>query len=372
MRTTAVFKAITKNWLRSRSGLFFSFLFPVMFLLIFGSIFGNANAGGYTLYVQNNDACPPSSQCLSALFVAALNSTKVVSVNTSALGPDSNITEFIQLKSASFGDTPRVLVIPRNFTQSLEGGHTVKLVYISSPADQIGPVVGSVIASVSDAFNFRIAEATPLIGIVQHQSTARPLKSVDYYLPGLIAAFMMTNGVIGLTSIASEFKRRGLTRRLSATPLTKFEWMLGNVLSQTVLALLLATVMILLAEVVYHTTVTLDIYTFVLLVSGAILFSGIGMTLAGLVTDPEAASGLGNAIAFPMMFLSGTFWPVDIMPSFLQQIARVLPLTYFSDGLRDSMILAEQQAAVTNLLIVAAFAIAFILLGARATRWKES
>jgi len=58
------------------------------------------------------------------------------------------------------------------------------------------------------------------------------------------------------------------------------------------------------------------------------------MMIAGLVKDPEAASGIGNAIALPMMFLSGSFWPVEIMPKYLQTIAKFLPLTYFSDGSR--------------------------------------
>lgn len=241
MRIIVVFKAVTRNWLRSRSGLFFSFLFPVVFLLLFGSI--------------------PAS--------------------------------------------------------------------------------------------------------------VRSLTPVDYYMPGLIAAFVMINGIIGLTNIATEFKRTGLTKRLSATPLTKLEWILGNVLSQTVLAVVLAAVMIVLGISIYHTVVTIDLYTALILLTGAILFSGIGMTLAGLVKDPEAAVGLGNAVAFPMMFLSGTFWPVAIMPGFLQALARVLPLTYFSEGLRDSMVVGNVYAALLNLGVTAAFAVAFIAIGAKVTRWRE-
>ena len=94
-RIPAIFKAITLNWLRSRSGLFFSFLFPVMFLLVFGSIFGNTNTGGYTLYVKDNDACPSSPPCLSLNFISSLNSTKVVVVNSPILAPSVNVTAFI-------------------------------------------------------------------------------------------------------------------------------------------------------------------------------------------------------------------------------------------------------------------------------------
>ncbi len=370
-RIIAIFKAITRNWLRSRSGLFFSFLFPVMFLLVFGSIFGNTNTSGYTLYVQNKDACPSSPTCFSLNFIGALNSTKVLVVKSPVLEPSVNLTVFIQSHSSFFGGNPRVLVIPSGFGGNVSRGLPVNVTYISSPADPLGPVVGGVISDVANSFNFRVAGSSRVVGLSQQSSSVRALKNIDFYVPGLTAAFMMTNGVIGLTSIASEFRRNGVTKRLSATPLRKYEWLLGNVLSQAVLALLLALVMIALAKVVYQSNVTLDVYTIVALVLGAFLFSGIGMTLAGLVKDPEAASGLGNAIAFPMMFLSGTYWPVDIMPSFLQSFARVLPLTYFSDGLRDSMILGNYSAALTNMLVVGALAVAFVLLGARVTVWKE-
>ena len=85
----------------------------------------------------------------------------------------------------------------------------------------------------------------------------------------------------------------------------------------------------------------------------------------------EAASGLGNAVAFPMMFLSGTFWPIDIMPQFMQLIAKALPLTYFADSLRDSMLLQNYSAAIFNTGITAVFALVFIILGSRFTKWRE-
>jgi ABC-2 type transport system permease protein len=369
MRVTAVFKAVTRNWLRSRSGLFFSFLFPIIFLLLFGSIFGTSS-NSIPLAVQNNDASNGVATSLSQSFIAALNSTKVIVV--SGLSSSANATAYIQNQAASFGGNPRLLVIPQGFAANVTRGLPSSLTYIYSPADQLGAQAGGVVSSVASAFNLQVAGTHSLIGLSFTSSSVRPLKFIDYYMPGLIAAFMMTNGVIGLTNVATEFRRTGLTKRLSATPLTKFEWMVGNILSQTLLALLLSAVMIILGVVIYHSTVTIDVYSVITLVVGAVLFSGIGMTLAGVVRDPEAAAGLGNAIAFPMMFLSGTFWSLDIMPSYLQAVARVLPLTYFADGLRDAMVLNNVSGVLVNIGISAAFAVAFIAIGAWATRWKEA
>ncbi len=192
--------------------------------------------------------------------------------------------------------------------------------------------------------------------------------TATYYLTGLTAAFIMTNGVIGLTNVGSELKRSGVLRRLSTTPLTKLEWLLGNVLGQIVLAFALAAIMLALGAALYNTSVLVNAYFVAMLFLGALLFSGVGMSVAGLVEDPVVASGLSEAIAFPMMLLSGTFWPISSMPSYLQTVARVLPLTYFADGLRNPMV----SAAFTDLAVVAVFALALVLLGARSTHWRES
>jgi ABC-2 type transport system permease protein len=368
-RVLTIFNAVTRNWLRSRSGLFFSFLFPVIFLLLFGSIFGGSGQSAYTLAVQNNDSGASGTTPMSLAFVQALNQTK--GLNVVNLPASTDIASYIRQTSGTLNADPRVLVIPSGFQANLSRGLTVTLTYVSSPGDQGAQVVLGIVASVSDGFSFQLMKAQPLIKSDLQSSSVRTLHPVDYYLPGLVGAFMMTNGVIGLTSIATEFRRRGLTKRLSATPLTKLEWIVGNVLSQALLAILLTAVMIVLGIGLFQSAVTIDLYTIAIVVVGAILFSGIGMVLAGFVKDPEAAVGLGNAIAFPMMFLSGTFWPIEIMPNLLQQIARVLPLTYLSDGLRDSMVLSNSAGALTDTAIVAALAAVFILVGAFATSWKE-
>jgi ABC-2 type transport system permease protein len=95
------------------------------------------------------------------------------------------------------------------------------------------------------------------------------------------------------------------------------------------------------------------------------------MTLAGIVKDPETASSLGNLIAFPMMLLSGTFWSISAMPVYLQTLAWALPLTYFADGLRSSMVYGASLSALTDLAVVAAFALVLVLIGSRLTRWSE-
>jgi ABC-2 type transport system permease protein len=238
-------------------------------------------------------------------------------------------------------------------------------------SDQSASIIRNVVTSVANAFNYQLIGAENVIQFNETSVTTTQFSTVDYYVPGITAAFIMTNGIIALTSITTEFKRRGIIKRLSITPLTRMDWILGNVLSQTLLNLLLTGIMIGIGWAAFNVRVIPDVPSIVLIFLGSVMFSGIGMLLSGVVKDVEAASALGNAIAFPMMFLSGTYFPLEFMPGYMQSIAKVLPLTYFSDGLRYALLYKYPEGIYTNMAIVAVLAVVFIVLGSFVTRWKE-
>ncbi len=103
----------------------------------------------------------------------------------------------------------------------------------------------------------------------------------------------------------------------------------------------------------------------------AVAFCSVGIVMGGLIKDVEAASGAGNAIAFPMMFLSGAFIQIETFPSYLQTVARLLPLYYFHQGLREMMILDNPSEAIIAFVVIGAFAAFFIVLAIKTTRWKD-
>ena len=95
MKALTIFKAVIKNWMRSRSGLFFSILFPVLLLIVFGGIFsGIGGASEYSLFVQNLDveAFSNTESQLSMAFIEALNSTETFSIT--AVPIEENATEY--------------------------------------------------------------------------------------------------------------------------------------------------------------------------------------------------------------------------------------------------------------------------------------
>jgi ABC-2 type transport system permease protein len=103
----------------------------------------------------------------------------------------------------------------------------------------------------------------------------------------------------------------------------------------------------------------------------SLMFTGLGMIIARFVKDPDGADAAANVITFPMMFLSGTFFPLSQMPQFLQAIATVLPLTYVNEGLRAAMIFGQSQQAIFNTALITALGLASIAVGSAITKWEE-
>jgi len=388
-----------------------------MLLLVFGAIFGGGGGGSAsTLFVQNLDRNSDGTITqLSSAFVEALNSTKTFAIKDVPADADPKV--WARDKLGPLGGNIRIVTISKGFQNDLLSGtfkvqvgisynllnytyhylplnDTVKPIYeqglaqlqqynetlpdtrtsltlMFDASDQSATVIKNIVISVANAFNYRIIGATSVIEFNEESVASSRYGAVDYYVPGIIAAFIMTNGIIALTSITTEFKRRGIIKRLSITPLTKFDWIIGNILSQTLLSLILTAIMVIVGWIVFSVQAIPDALTIIMIFLGSVMFSGLGMVLGGLVKDVEAASALGNAIAFPMMFLSGTYFPMDFMPSYLQSISRVLPLTYFSEGLRYALIYKYTEGVLTNMAVDSALAVAFIILGSVVTRWKE-
>jgi len=411
----AVFSALVRNWFRSKSGVFFSFMFPVMLLLIFGTVFSGGQGQMYTLHVQNLDIENGQQTGLSSSLINVLNSTGTFTIEN--LDPGTDITTYVA-EHPSFTNY-RILVIPENFQQkavaknmyvrtgvilstmnlvldnysytmtenqigSIENGvialtawqqglsvENAEVLFLTDEGDTSAAVIKGVISSVTDAFNNGLIGAEGVVSVGENQLAQRGFKAVDYYLPGYIASFIMTNGIIGVAANTSEFRRNGVIKRLAATPLSKRSWIVGNLLHQALLAFILTLVMIALGWAIFGVRAFPDIYAILLIFLGAVVFCSIGIVIGGAIKDVEAASAAGNAIGFPMMFLSGAFFPIEMMPVFMQGVAKVMPLYYFHDGLRQIMIYQNPAQAAGAFVLFGILAVVFVALAVKVTKWKE-
>jgi ABC-2 type transport system permease protein len=116
---------------------------------------------------------------------------------------------------------------------------------------------------------------------------------------------------------------------------------------------------------------SLNFFLLVFIVLNVFAFSGVGMLITRFVKEAQSAEAAANAIMFPMMFLAGTFFPLESMPKFLQNVALILPLYYVNEGLRSSMVTLNFSQAWFHAAVIGIFAAIIFILGVFVTTWKD-
>jgi ABC-2 type transport system permease protein len=354
-----------RQYMRNIAGPFFAFAFPILLILVFGAIFTTDDPAKVTLPVQNLDGGP-----YSVAYLENLSMTGIVSIEE--ISAEENITEYIQDESLGIA-----LVIPETFThdltEALSGngtGQVLLVVYGDETRSTYGMAVGA-IHSAAEMMNYELIGAYPLVSFEPRSVVSEAFNYMDFFLPGVVGIVVMTNSLFSMTSICAEYRNRGYFKLLATTKIAKWEWLVSKFIFFTLLLIGSLVVTYAVGIAVFDMESSLTAMSMVLIAAGAFLFVSMGMLLGVAVKDPESGAAASNAIGFPMMFLSGAFFPLESMPAYLQTIAQVLPLTYLNEGLRDTMVYANNESALLNLAVLVVIALVFFVLASRMMSWKE-
>ncbi len=377
-RMAAELRVYARSNIRSREGFFFTLIFPIILILLFGAIFSGGGVSQTTVYVQNLDSGiqPPSgtSVNMGAQLIAALNSTSNnCSPNTSAglcLRPvpaGQNFSDYLSSRSASDG-----IVIPQDFSQAYTtSGGRVNITLFRNPSSTSSALVYGIVSEVVGGFNTYGASGVRDVGISPRTAVSSSYKYIDFLIPGLIGFSALTSPMFALVNISSTYRRDKVFKLLSLTPLTKTEWLLSKIIwyiGTTVVSFILMT---LVGTEAFgaHIAFTWGIAMF--LVIGPFFFVSLGMLVGTISNSPESAAVVGNLVTFPMMFLSGTFFPVSSMPMYLQGVAHILPLYYMIDGLNNVMIYQNIGPALFDVGLLVVLSVVVFALAVRFFRWRE-
>ncbi|WP_049796235.1 ABC transporter permease [Methanomassiliicoccus luminyensis] len=353
-------KSQAKMFFRSKSSVFWTVFFPVVLILLFGAIFSDSGGSTYTLYVQNLDEEAVGSQ----QFIDALEQTgalKIVEVDTS-----TDVEQYIKDNSVS-----ALLIIPQGSIDKLINHDPAALELRMDQSSSSANVIFSIVSAVADGVNLEMAGGSPLLTVDTENIVSSQLNYIDFFLPGVIAIMVMQDAVNFVIGTQTRYRTNGIFHKLATTPLTQFEWLISQAVFQLVVVAISVATCLIVGVLAFGIHVNLDIISVAIMVVATMLFSAIGLIIARFIKDEEAAGAAAGAITFPMMFLSGSFFPLEQMPSFLQSLATVLPLTYVNEGLRDAMIFGNSAGAIDNLLILTVLMVVFMAAAVYLTNWKE-
>ena len=364
-----------RTFSREKSAMFFTIAFPIILILVFGTIFLNQDNASFDLHVQDLDQTNSSAQLVKAL---ELNGK----VKITAVDPAIDPTRYAKDRKVSL-----VLVIPRGYEKALArrlglmGGipnaafrdpnASVTVTYIYDASASSTSTKTQLLQAGLAVVNQGLSGQPPFIRAVETSILAKKYRFIEFFVPGIIAMSVMTSSLSGAVTMNAELRQKGVIRKLSTTPITRADWILSNILYQFVLAVISTAAILVVSYAVFSVRLQINAWLFVFLVLEVFAFGGIGMILTRVANEAESAAAAANFIMFPMMFLAGSFFPIEMMPAFLQTIARILPLYYVNEGLRASMVSVDNTAALRYAAMIGVFAAAVFVVGTTTTKWEE-
>ena len=368
---------------RNRLGLVLLIVMPLFMMAMIGFIYPSSTATISNLPVAlvnqdqgfYNKTSGTNSTIPSQIFITGLeeinNQAHPPMMILSSASSMADIRDKVQK-----GEIDGGIIIPSNFSASIMSGEQGTVIIVT---DQSNPTTAEMFqATLSATIDYMgtqlaqenvenlnstlVTENDSLAIVKPYYSQTEGVVSgnpsyFNFIAPGLMAMTVMMSVMTGLPVAISKEKEDGTMDGMMVAPINRLSIILGKALGQTVRGLFQGFIIFVLAVglfgVIIHGSLLLVV---ALLLLGVFSFVGLGIVLTSIAKDQETAQMMMMTIMFPMMFLSGVFFPIQQMPWYMQDIAKFLPLYYATDAMRRVMVLGAGVSAISiDLLILIAF-----------------
>ena len=352
-----------RMWLRDRAALFWTFFLPMVIMIIFGLLnfgaLGNVDLG--IVDRAQNEA--------SERFIEQARRTESLRITT---GHEAD-----ELDSLANGRRDLVIILPENFGPDSDSPGaqwrplSIRVLYHASrPAEsQVGL---SLVQSGIDEMNFALTGAQRIVTLEPEAVAARDLGYIDFLMPGVIGMAIMQ---LGLFSVAFSFvtmKREGVLRRLLATPLNPATLLSAQVVTRLIVVLLQTLILAAIAVFIFRAEFAGNFFAVLLAAAlGGAVFLALGFAVSGWARTEQQAAPLANIVSLPMMFLSGVFFPRDVLPGILQTVTDYFPLTFLVEAIRGMTV--QGDSIITqwpNFLGMAVWFVLAFIIANRTFRWE--
>ena len=369
----AITLANLKMMARNRQGLFWALVFPLLLVVVFG-LFDFRGVTPAGLAVADFSGGPKAELLRQRMNgVAFLEPEGLDAADAGALAEAR--------QRLADGDLGYLLLIPQGLDDpAAENGAgavaPVTLIYATRNPERNQLVEGAVHSLVIELRS----DGRPVLPERLVTSEVIETPEVDYFdtvLIGLLGLGIMTNSIISIAVRISAYRNRAVLKRLLATPLPVWKFFAGEIIAHLLLAMAQALIILAVGVFVFggnvhgNPVIVQVAWALLIVLLATVVFLNIGFILSAWARSPAAASGMGNAVALPMMFLAGTFFSTASLPWLLPYAAQVLPLTPMLDALREVAINgAPLWETWPHLAALAAWAAVTALVAVRVFRFS--
>ncbi|HKQ76331.1 MAG TPA: ABC transporter permease [Blastocatellia bacterium] len=343
--------ARVREFVRQPEAVFWVFGFPILLAFALGIAFRDTAPEKLPIAVEN---------------VSANAAETAAAISRSA---DLQAVVLPPAEAAQALRTGRVALVVRSATATNAGnGSSPGFDYRFDPARPDSRIAR---LAVDDALQ-RAAGRKDAAAIHEQTFTEPGARYIDFLVPGLIGLNLMGSGLWGLGFVVVQARTQKLLKRLAATPMKRWHFLLSFMLSRLVFLVLEVAAILAFAYFVFNVKIHGSLLSFMLIsLIGSLAFAGIGLLIAARPRTIEGVSGLMNLVMLPMWLLSGSFFSSSRFPDFLQPLIKVLPLTALNDALRAVM--NDGASLVTNaagIAILSAWGLISFLVALKIFRWQ--
>ena len=346
-------RAMAIGFVRDRTAMFFTILFPLMFLIIFGLLF--RDAGG------------SRSDVIQVGPVAVLDGIQ-----------GEARTELEQVLSIERSDDLEAALehVRAGDVDAAVEQQGSRVVVHYSAADQVSAgTVQAIMDRVVQGANLAANPTPPRFTFEPVQVEDESLKPIQYLAPGLLGWAVATGAMFGAALTLVTWRQKKVLRRLRLSPVRTPVVAGARIGVSIVVALAQGAIFLAVASLPVF-GLRLSQYWWMsipLLVVGTLAFFAIGQLAGSFTKTPEAASAVANLIVLPMAFLSGAFFPLQNAPAWLNTISNLLPLRHLVDGLLDVVVRGQPPVAVLpELGILLGFAVVVGSAAVALFRWDDA
>ncbi|WP_274362949.1 ABC transporter permease [Paenibacillus thermotolerans] len=195
---------------------------------------------------------------------------------------------------------------------------------------------------------------------------------IDTYIPALCSLNVLSVAVFTLNIQMASYRENGVLRRFKAAPVRPWMVLGSNAVQGVVLVILGSLEIVAAGMLVYDVEAGAKEIVLLLafLLLGCLCFFSLGFALSGLGSGVKTSNGIAMGVFFPMMFLSGVAFPIEVMPDILQAISKFLPMTYMVDLLQSVWYGEEVSQSLGDIAVIAGFGIVCAGLAVRLFRWE--
>ncbi len=339
---------------RNRMALVMLVVMPFFMMIMVGFIFPSMDSmSDVPIAVANTDG-GENGTFLGDAFLANLHGFNNVSglFDIASTGDMDGLRSGIRAGTISGG-----ILLPEDFTYSLLHSRPANVTIITDQSNpQLSLMVESALRATVDQLGTDRAaitlNATYNVDSNITMSIIKPYRTdvtgiipgkpnyFQFVAPGIMGMVVMMSLMTGLPHAISYEKDMGTLDGMLVAPMSRASIVIGKVMAQTVRGMLQGTIILLLAMLVFGVKIYGSILlVYFLLALGVYGFVGLGILITSFADTEETAGMIMMSLMFPMMFLSGVFFPVEQMPWYVQYISKALPLTYTTTALRKVIIL---------------------------------